>query len=90
MGPGQLGTWNKVPAPSMKTEGMQPDKEKPAGWAGSAHMSSVETPSRSEQAGGMVSTQSNTNMGRGGVGKSTLQSPPAEPMPKGLMDGGKY
>ncbi len=88
MGPGQEGTWNKVSKPVRSANMIA--EEKPAGWAGSSFVPSTEMPDRPEEAGGMKSAQSNQSIGRGGVGKSTLQSPPAEPMPKGLMDGGKY
>jgi len=59
-------------------------EEKPAGWAGAANSSSVETPDRPEQAGGMVSPQSNNEYGSRRCQKSSQQSPPQQkPMPKG-------
>lgn len=90
MGPGQLGTWNKVPAPSQMTEGMQDSGVKGGGFAGSSALSSTEQPQRAEETGGMKSAQTNTKIGNGNVKKSKLISPRGEPMPKGLMDGGKY
>lgn len=89
MGPGQLGTWDKVSPPSMKTEGMQSDKTTGNGFAGASYVSSKETPDRPEQAGGMRSAQTTQTMGKGGVGKSTLTSPSSS---MGMMprDGGKY
>lgn len=82
--------WNNVSAPSETTQGMQNNREQKTGFAGAYKMSSVETPSRSEQAGGMRSEKFNGKMGRRNVAKSSLQSPAAEAMPKGMMDGGKY
>jgi len=91
MGPKQLGTWDKVPAPSKMTEGMQSDSTTGSGFAGASRLPSVEMPQREEMApGGMKSAQTSTKIGRAGSGRSTLQSPPAEPMPHGLQDGGKY
>jgi len=88
MGPGQLGTWDKVAKPEGLANMIA--EEKPSGWAGAAYVPSTEEPQRAEEAGGMKSKQTNQKVGIAGVGKTTLQSPPAESMPKGLMDGGKY
>lgn len=88
MGPGQLGTWNKVAKPVRSANMIA--ESKPEGWAGAAYVSSTETPQRAEEAGGMKSDIFKGKIGRGGVGKTTLKSPKAEAMPKGLMDGGKY
>ncbi len=90
MGPKQLGTWNKVSAPSQMTEGMQDNKVVGSGFAGSARVASKEEPQREEQAGGMKSAQTSETMNAAGSGRTSLKSPPAEAMPKGLMDGGKY
>ncbi len=88
MGPGRLGTWNKV-APPTRSANMIAE-EKPAGWAGAAYVPSKETPQRAEQAGGMKSDKFSGRIGNGNVKKTSLKSPSAEPMPRGLMDGGKY
>lgn len=82
--------WNRTPKPSMRTQGMQEGNNQPEGWAGAAYVESRETPQRPEQAGGMKSAQFNGSIKNGNVKKSTLKSPPAEAMPHGLMDGGKY
>ena len=75
MGPGRLGTWNKVPAPSMNTEGMQKGNDKAEGWAGKARMSSVEMGAKSEQAGGMTSAQTSLKIKGAGTRKSSQAAP---------------
>lgn len=88
MGPGKEGTWNKVSRP-VRTANMIAE-QKPMGFAGSAFLPSTEAPQRAEQAGGMKSAMFVGKIGNGNVKKSTLKSPSAEPMPRGMMDGGKY